>query len=117
MKKFWKSLPSARYIATTVGVCLVIGVVTAGGLKASVLLWLLIAAVVIYSATVRNMDPAMWESRYEPAAYVARVQRNTAATKLRAVIDAYDSGDTTSIDEATAEARAYLAKLPPSTAR
>jgi len=113
MKRFLESLPSAKFMTVTVVVCLVLGVIFAGGFYPKALLGLLFALLYVALITFRNSDPAAWEAYHEPVAHSLRVERDEVATQLRVLLNAYDNGDPAIIAIQTAEARKLLTSLSP----
>lgn len=111
MRKLLISLPSMKFIAITVIVCLVLGVICAGGFQAEALLGLVLALGFIILITIRNSDPMAWEAYHEPHMHSMRLQRDALANQLEAVVTTYESGDRAAMDEVNAHARELLADL------
>lgn len=118
MRKLLKSLPTIRFMMITVIVCLVLGVIIVGGFHPKALFGLVFAVLFVAMVTLKNSDPMAWEAIHEPRSHSLRLQCDTVANQLQAVVDAYESGDPALVTEQTAQARKLLADLrTPTTAR
>ena len=115
MTKVMKSLPSVKYMAITIAICLVLGVLMAGGFHLKALGGLAIAVVFLMMVTLRNYDPMSWEAYNEPHAHRMRHQRDDAVKQLRAVVAAFDNDDRTALVYEMTGARKLLSESYSST--
>ncbi len=116
MRKVRRALPSIKFTAMTIAICLAIGVLLAGGLYPPALFGLVFAISFLALVTLRNYDPMSWEAFHEPQTHLIRLQRDAAEECLRSIVDAFDNNG--AISEEVDQARELLAeRRPPTTAR